>query len=336
MPAPSGYPTSTVPDWATNPGVRITPPAGLQATGWVAGTVLPAQTENGLVGPLADWCGYLAASSPSLGVWDVVDVNVWAGSTQYGDLTTATISGDTIMIFRSAAAAAGLAMGCLGGDKTTVLLDAGTNTVTVVDLDTGDNHWQSSAAGGFIGPRASADGTTGIRYGYPNSDPTTIRYTVTPSSGGWTDAVGLMVGQWLTDVNEWWRPYNVTGIAIASVTSRRSLGEFIGSNLEWAAAGTATMTRLSAELDCNGVGEDVTVTLMRRTRATPATVVATAATVTRATAGSATVTWTGSVALDVSTYEYFLEAEVLGLGAAASVGSGVRLVTFDLDKTAVE
>jgi hypothetical protein len=336
MPAPSGYPTSTVPDWATNPGVRVTPPVGLQATGWVPGTVLPALTGNGLWGPLADWCGYLEASSPSLGTWDVVDLNVWSGATQYGDLTTATVSGSTMMTLRSTLAAAGLAISCLGGDRTTLLLDATTDTASIFDVTGATNHWQSTAAGGFIGPRASADGTSGIRYAYPAADPATIRYTVTPSSGGWTDGVGLMVGQWLVDVNEYWRPYNVTGILIASVTSRRSLGEFIGANAEWSATGTATLTRLSAELDCAGVGQDVTVTVMRRTRATPATVVATAATVTRATAGAATVTWTGSVLLEVSAYEYFVQAEVLGLPAAASAGSGVRLVTFDLDKTAVE
>ena len=185
MPAPSGYPTSTVPAWATNPGVRVTPPAGLQATGWVAGTVLPAGTGNGLWGPLADWCGYLAASSPSLGTWDVVDVNVWSGATQYGDLTTATVSGNTMMTLRSTVAAAGLAIGCLGGDRTTLLLDATTDTASIFDVTGAANHWVSTAAGGFIGPRASADGTTGIRYGYPAADPVELTYDVQPRFGGW-------------------------------------------------------------------------------------------------------------------------------------------------------
>lgn len=328
MPAPSGYPTSTVPDWATNPGTRTTPPAGLQATGWVPGTVLPAGTGNGLWGPLADWCGYLQASSPSLGTWDVVDVNVWSGATQYGDLTTATVAGSTMIILRSQAAAAGLAIGCLGGDRTTLLLDATTDTMTAFDVTSGDNHWQSTAAGGFIGPRASADGATGLRYGYPAADPLVITRDASPGSGGWTVsrqdviAVNLIAGIWWLDNLDAGSAQPATAVWSLDLTGT---SEPAGAPLQ--------VVSLSGDF-ASLTNTDVTIELIEHHRSTGATTA-----LLSITSSGATVTDNnGGVAqdLDPLTYRYYLQLTTVGNIPASGSTVEVEQVTMVFNKFCVE
>lgn len=56
-------PTSTLLDWATDAGARITPSPALALAGWIAGTAIPAKAMNALFGQILDWLKYLVTSA---------------------------------------------------------------------------------------------------------------------------------------------------------------------------------------------------------------------------------------------------------------------------------
>lgn len=182
---------ATPPDWATNVGARdpLSLPIGLRETGWVEGTVLPAKVGNSLWGSLADWAVYLSASVPALGELDIETIHVYRSNVIQAVLTTSTVGPDVIVEL-AGTGGEHTRISAGGGNKPALYMDA-TNTITAYDLTGGLIHWQSTAAGGFVGPRASADFTTGIRYGYPAASRPLVSYDYSPQSGGymmWEDA----------------------------------------------------------------------------------------------------------------------------------------------------
>lgn len=338
MAAPSTIPSSTVPAWATNAGTRdpVPLPSGLQGTGWVPGTVLPALTGNALWGPLADWCAYLEASSPGAGQWDVNKIAIYYTSTQHGQVTTALDGGDRYFAVQALAASTGLLVGTGGGTGQPHLrfTDAD-DTITALDLASGDEHWSSTAAGGFVGPRASAEATRGFRWNYPSADLPQITYALDPRHGGWsTWATVPSEGYPTTGVaDDYFRMFNLSG-GSRDYRLARSLCPIIVSNGEWDSGATYVCKALSFEYDVAGAGQDVTVTLAYFSHAAPDTLVMTSATAT-ATTGTGTASWTGSLGVVPQSRDYFLLLDI-EQASSTSYSSGIRRVSITIEKYVVE
>lgn len=324
--APPSTRPSNPPEWATNAGTRdpVPLPAGLQATGWVDGTVLPAKVGNSLWGSLTDWAVYLSASSPTAGMWDVSEIRVFDGSDKiltidrttvglddYADLTTAVVDG--------------LRLKADGIDPITLTMFGTSATLVVREGDSGQVILEGDATG--VEAPSWSTNAAGGKYEYASTHPRTIIVYADPASGGWTWGTVPTDAYWLLGAADNWRPYNLTG-SVVTLYSRHPLD----------VRQACRLTRLWATMTCLNVAQPVWVHVMRGDRSSPGTATSILA-VSLGTVGTSEVDAIpggGFVALDPTLYYYYFEIESIDVPSSGGEGSGATFVRVTLDVFDVE
>jgi hypothetical protein len=300
----------TVPSvtWASAAGAVIgTPPTGLQGLGWAAGEQPTAAHLN--------WS--LNWMSASLLYFDP-----FFGSTA-GDLKATHlypyVGTSTCGLTLNAGTSAGTNGVLISGITNAVKIEVSSAGPTlehawqwkpdgslVVSL-TDSIDWGTSAIQTNVVAEASA--TTALRYGYPLADRPSITYDVSPAFWPYqieqpfqaTSGPDFLAGRW--------KLHNYAGGTRTTQASgplpRHGLISDTSSSV-------MLLTGLSAVLTKDGTVTEVYFRVRRRSIASWGT------TANVATVSSSSPTWSGSVALDFSTYAYWLEFEI----DSASSGSG--------------
>ncbi len=170
--------------WATNGG-RTAIDTAKWAVGWVPGEPVPALKINDLIGRITDWVEYLQVTSPTEGVWTVIN-----SGTTYGTLGYSTTSGSWLTLV-SANGRSGLQIEAGSATTTHVVrqtMTPGASPTWTLAYDPAgaDVIMLKVGALGMIGPTAVGSASTGIRYGYPGSSKQVVRHALGPELGGYT------------------------------------------------------------------------------------------------------------------------------------------------------
>lgn len=335
MPPPPATIPAAPTRWATNTGARDPDPlpAGLYATGWQPGQVLPARALNSLEGQLSDWVDYIAQLFPASGQMSLTRLDLYEGllpgGTLAGTFTVRTYAGlggvDIVMLrHEDTPATVGIGVGSADGDQTTLLIQGSTNRATMMDIAGPAEHWYSDAAVGIhasVGVEALGDADGG-RYRYPVGSEYGLIHRLGPAYGGWSMLHKTMLAApVLAVVGVAGRValLNTHAVTPQDGSYRRHLD--VNPTGDGCTVYAPTITGL-AGIFALGIVSDLVVRLIQADNAGTET--------TLATVTGAAPNWTGSVQM-VPGRDYYVELYAAALGASALTAQDVRDVVVVLD-----
>jgi len=310
--------------WGTNPGRRTALSSAQWGTGWVEGQPLTAKDLNDPLGQLSDWIEYLQTSSPTDGVWTVIN-----SGTTYGTLGYSTTSG-TWLTLTSANGRSGLQIEAGSATaahvvRQTMTPGASPTWTLAYDPAGADVIMLKVGSLGMIGPTAVASASTGIRYGYPGSSKQASAHYYDPCLGGFTPVRptgvnGIGPVYECAGSPEYWNAANASAVSTFDVVFRHRL---LLTSPTGQLSGYPVFTGLSATF--SGTANDLTARIWSRNRST-----GTDTAITGAITGSSP-SVSVSTAATPATHDYFIELKAAGMTPSSVTSDGIRAIIVTME-----